>query len=80
MKGRVDYFDELLSGFGQRVSAKSRKSWFVFYGVKGGVTKIYNRFSYADEKRDALDRWGRRLEAVLGIDRGNVAALATAKR
>ena len=33
----------------------------------GGVTKIYNRFSYADEKRDALDRWGQRLEDILGL-------------
>ena len=34
---------------------------------EGGVTKIYNRFSYADEKRDALDRWGQRLKAILGL-------------
>ena len=34
---------------------------------EGGVTKIYNRFSYADEKRDALDRWGQRLEDILGL-------------
>jgi hypothetical protein len=34
---------------------------------EGGVTKIYNRFPYADEKRDALERWGQRMIDILGL-------------
>ena len=34
--GQTDYFDELLPGFGLRVSATGRRSWFVFYRVKDG--------------------------------------------
>jgi integrase len=40
---------------------------------EGGVTKIYNRFSYADEKRDALDRWGQRLKDILALSVENPA-------
>ena len=33
--------------------------------AEGGVTKIYNRFGYAEEKRLALEAWaGRRGEIV----------------
>lgn len=33
--------------------------------VESGVTAIYDRHSYDDEKREALIRWGERLEAVV---------------
>lgn len=33
-----------------------------------GVLSIYNRHSYADEKRKALERWERELKRILGID------------
>jgi hypothetical protein len=29
--------------------------------VEPGVTKVYDRHSYAKEKREALESWGRRL-------------------
>lgn len=49
-----------MAAVGVPVSTISR----VLNHAEGGVTKIYNRFSYADEKRDALDRWGQRLMAI----------------
>ena len=33
---------------------------------EGGVTKIYNRFGYGEEKREALATWGDRLQGVVG--------------
>lgn len=30
-------------------------------GIISGVAAVYNRHDYADEKRDALEKWGRRL-------------------
>ena len=36
--------------------------------AEGGVTKIYNRFGYADEKREALRVWAERLDEILGRD------------
>lgn len=47
--------------------------------AEGGVTKIYNRFAYSDQKRDALERWGRRLDNILGTDRSNVVQLTATK-
>lgn len=38
--------------------------------AEGGVTKIYNRFSYADEKREALGRWAARLKQIVDTDDG----------
>lgn len=35
-------------------------------GVVSGVAAIYNVYSYADEKRDALARWGRTITALVG--------------
>lgn len=42
---------------------------------EGGVTKIYNRYSYLDEKRHALETWARKVESLVrpGVD--NVVAL-----
>ena len=34
--------------------------------VELGVTKVYDRHSYDDQKRRALDKWDRRLNAILG--------------
>jgi integrase len=34
-------------------------------GTISGVAAIYNRFSYADEMRDAMKRWEERLTALL---------------
>ncbi len=31
---------------------------------EGGVTKIYNRYSYLDEKRAALEAWARKVESL----------------
>src|SRR5437868_10849726 len=33
--GRVEYFDRILPGFGLRVAAGGRKTWFVMYRVAG---------------------------------------------
>jgi integrase len=33
---------------------------------EGGITKIYNRYSYLDEKRHALDIWAEKLEGLTG--------------
>jgi integrase len=32
---------------------------------EGGVTKIYNRYSYLDEKRHALETWARKVESLV---------------
>lgn len=34
--------------------------------AEGGVTKIYNRYSYLKEKRDALDMWSAHIEGLVG--------------
>jgi hypothetical protein len=41
-------------------------------GVIRGVAKVYNQFEYLDERKAALDRWGRYVEALVGA---NVVAL-----
>ena len=33
--------------------------------VESGVTAVYDRHSYDTEKRDALEKWGQRLTAIL---------------
>ena len=38
-EGRIDYFDERLTGLGVRLSQTGRKVWFVMYRVKGDPTK-----------------------------------------
>lgn len=35
-----------------------------------GVLAIYNRYSYDDEKRQALERWEQRLKKILGMETG----------
>ncbi len=43
--------------------------------AEGGVTKIYRRYGFLDEKREALAKWSRRLEAILGRDETKVVQL-----
>jgi hypothetical protein len=34
--------------------------------AEGGVTKIYNRWSYGPEKRIALEAWAQKLGGIVG--------------
>ena len=34
-------------------------------GTRAGVAGIYNRYKYDDEKRNALDAWDAKLQALL---------------
>ena len=54
--------------------AASTIFWVMNY-VKGGVTKIYRRHGFLDEKREALNKWSRRLEVTLGRDDDREEAL-----
>ena len=48
-------------------------------GAISGVAAIYNRYSYADEKRHALEAWARAIERLCsGEPAGNVVALRVA--
>jgi integrase len=38
-------------------------------GHKAGVAGVYNRSSYAAEKRAAVDLWGRHVQALIGDDK-----------
>jgi integrase len=51
-------------------------------GAKGGIAGIYQRHDWKEEKRAALDAWGRHVEAVLkpADNAGNVVSLDAAKR
>lgn len=45
--------------------------------VESGITAVYDRHSYDAEKRQALVRWGGRLEEILsGVSTGNVVRIA----
>ena len=46
--------------------------------VEGGVTAVYDRHSYDAEKRQALDSWGRRLQAVVSGEANNVVEMTRA--
>jgi integrase len=48
-------------------------------GTRRGVAGVYNRFDYADEKRDALEAWGRYVLALVEGQPGNVVRLAGAR-
>ncbi len=48
-------------------------------GHKAGVAGVYNRATYAAEKRQALDMWGERIAAVIDPRQSNVVALASAR-
>lgn len=49
-------------------------------GHKSGVAGIYNRATYANEKRRALDLWGAHIEALVAGRDSNVVLLASANR
>ena len=43
------------------------------------LAKIYNRYEYADEKRDAMERWATRLREIIEPPPDNVVRLKAAK-
>lgn len=47
-----------------------------------GVTAVYDRYGYDDEKRTALDAWGRLVEAILKKkrDKSNIVPISAAKK
>ena len=50
-------------------------------GIIRGVAAVYNRHQYGEERRDALEAWGRSVEAIVtGRPAGNVVALARVAR
>lgn len=49
-------------------------------GTRRGVAGVYNRYSYADEKRAALVAWGRKVLELIAGGAGNVVRLAEVKR
>jgi len=45
-------------------------------GTISGVAAVYNRFQYLDERRNALEAWGKFVEGSIHPERqGNVVAL-----
>jgi integrase len=48
-------------------------------GVISGVSAIYNRFQYIDERRDALNAWGNKVAEIIGR-RPAILAVLAAKR
>ena len=48
-------------------------------GHKGGVAGIYNRSTYANEKRQALDLWGAHITALTEGRANNIIALASGR-
>jgi hypothetical protein len=47
-------------------------------GSRGGVAGVYQRHRFAAEVRQALDAWGRHVEALVNGERDNVIAMARA--
>lgn len=45
--------------------------------VEGGpaATRVYDRYAYDAEKRDALERWARRLQAIIEGKQSKVVAI-----
>ena len=49
-------------------------------GSRAGIVGVYQKHDYATEKRQALDAWARRLEAIVsGSEASNVFELAQAR-
>ncbi len=46
--------------------------------VEPGVTAVYDRHSYDQEKRKALNAWGRKLESIISGKKAKVIELKTA--
>jgi integrase len=50
-------------------------------GTIRGVARVYNRFEYVDERRTALEAWGRAVDAIINGDKGsNIVPLREAAR
>ena len=47
-------------------------------GSRAGVAVVYQRHKFANEVRQALDAWGRHVEALVSGARDNVIAMARA--
>jgi integrase len=47
-------------------------------GSFGGIVSVYQKHSFAEEMRDAMERWGRRIESLVTGETGNVVELARA--
>jgi hypothetical protein len=47
-------------------------------GTIRGVAAVYNRFEYLDERKSALETWGRFVESLVRPVPSNVVALAAA--
>lgn len=65
-KGRTDFFDKILPGFGVRVSPTGRASWFVFYRVDGKLVRdVFDKYpvkglaAAREEARKRLELVGR---------------------
>ena len=48
-------------------------------GHKAGVAGVYNRASYANEKRQALDLWGEHVAALAEGRESNIVPLRSAR-
>jgi hypothetical protein len=48
-------------------------------GAIKGVAAVYNRYSYADEMRQALEAWARYVDRLVNGPAGNVVELAAAR-
>ena len=46
---------------------------------KQGVGHIYNRYSYAKEKQQALEAWERKLNAIISSTKSNVVSISSRK-
>jgi integrase len=46
-------------------------------GTISGVAAVYNKFQYLDQRRDALQIWGRFVEQLVRAETSNVVALAS---
>jgi integrase len=45
-------------------------------GTIRGVARVYNRFEYQDERKAALEAWGRAVESTVGVaSKSNVVEL-----
>lgn len=43
--------------------------------VEPGITRVYDRHSYDAEKKDALERWGRQVDAILSGTKGQAEVI-----
>lgn len=49
-------------------------------GTIRGVAAVYNKYTYAPERRAALEAWGREVETIVTGKPANVVTLATRRR